>query len=134
MDQIAAVTVGEKPQEMTFRNVVVAYPQRPRRTYPEHWDRMMERPGLDRLSAGELGTPGDQNRAGRYGRARHHPRMQPISSKRRKAVMLSQNPPGGIIMRRSPVGTLALDAPTCARRSAKPLGAGSVRPACSSAR
>ncbi len=138
-DQIAAVRVGEKPQEMTFRNVVVAYPQRPRRTYPEHWDRMMERLGLtgfppENLARQEIKTARDAMAVLDIIRGCNH--IQQAA----QAVMLSQNPPGGIIMRRSPVGTLALDAPTCdkigqaARRLARfaqraaPRGSRQARP------
>jgi beta-lactamase regulating signal transducer with metallopeptidase domain len=53
-DQITAITVGEKPQEITFRNLAVEYPNRPQRTYAAHLDRMAERLGLTGLSREQL--------------------------------------------------------------------------------
>ncbi len=53
-DQVAAITVGEEPHEITFANVLVRYPQRPRRTHPAHWDRMARRLGLTGLSGEQL--------------------------------------------------------------------------------
>ncbi len=45
-DQIAVVTVGEKPHEITFRNVAVRYPRRPARTHAAYLDVMAQRLGL----------------------------------------------------------------------------------------
>jgi beta-lactamase regulating signal transducer with metallopeptidase domain len=50
-DQIVAITVGEKPYEVAFRNVVVRYPNRPPRTYAASWDRIAERLGRTGSSA-----------------------------------------------------------------------------------
>ena len=56
LDKIAAITVGEKPHERTFRNIVVDYPDRPVREYPEYLDRMADILGITNLSKEELST------------------------------------------------------------------------------
>jgi hypothetical protein len=53
-DEVAAVTVGEKPYAITFRNVTVTYPGRPPRTYAASWDRMAARLDLTDLSLESL--------------------------------------------------------------------------------
>ncbi|MHC4168286.1 MAG: M56 family metallopeptidase, partial [Planctomycetota bacterium] len=57
-DEIAAITFGEKPHEITFKNVfknvAVHFPDRLHRTYPEFLDRMAERLGLTGLSPKQL--------------------------------------------------------------------------------
>ncbi|MHC4169270.1 MAG: MSCRAMM family protein, partial [Planctomycetota bacterium] len=53
-DEIAAITFGEKPHEITFKNVAVHFPDRPQRTYPEFLDRMAEKLDLTGLSPEQL--------------------------------------------------------------------------------
>jgi len=54
LNSIAYVTVGEKPYEMTFNNVVVSYPDRPARDRVEFLDEMCERLDLTGLSGEQL--------------------------------------------------------------------------------
>ena len=42
LKDIAFITFGEKPREKTFRNILVSYPDRPPRDYPEYLDKMAE--------------------------------------------------------------------------------------------
>ncbi|MEN6425080.1 MAG: M56 family metallopeptidase [Phycisphaerales bacterium] len=53
-DEIAAITVGEKPYEIAFRNIVVEYGNQPSRTYPPHWDQIATRLGLSSAEAARL--------------------------------------------------------------------------------
>jgi hypothetical protein len=53
-DQIAAVAIGEKPHQITFRNVVVQYPHRPPRTYAAYLDVLARRLGLTDLTPEQL--------------------------------------------------------------------------------
>jgi len=46
LENIAAITFGEKPREITFKNLIVDYPDRPHRNYPEFLDEMSKRLGL----------------------------------------------------------------------------------------
>jgi beta-lactamase regulating signal transducer with metallopeptidase domain len=46
LKEIAAVTFGEKPYEITFKNVKVSYPNEPARTHPEYLDIMAQRLNL----------------------------------------------------------------------------------------
>jgi hypothetical protein len=50
-EKIAAVTFGEKPHEITFKNVAVDYPDLPNRTHPEFLDEMAKRLGLTDASS-----------------------------------------------------------------------------------
>ena len=50
-EKIAAVTFGEKPHEITFKNVAVDYPDLPNRTHPEFFDEMAKRLGLTDTSS-----------------------------------------------------------------------------------
>lgn len=45
-DKIAAITFGEKPHEITFKNVAVDYPDRTYRSHSEFLDEMAQRLGL----------------------------------------------------------------------------------------
>ncbi|MHC4497509.1 MAG: HEAT repeat domain-containing protein [Planctomycetota bacterium] len=54
LDSIAYVTVGEKPYERTFENVVVYYRGQPARQRMEYLDRMCERLGLSGLTDEQL--------------------------------------------------------------------------------
>ena len=49
-DKTAAITFGEEPHEITFKNVAVHFPDRPQRTYPEFLDEMANRLDLTGLS------------------------------------------------------------------------------------
>ena len=53
-DRVAAVTIGEKPHEIIFRNVVVRYPDRPPRAYAAYLDAMAQRLELTGLSPEQL--------------------------------------------------------------------------------
>ncbi len=53
-DEIAAVTAGEKPYEITFRNVAVRYPNRPPRSHAAYLDVMAQRLGLTGMSPDRL--------------------------------------------------------------------------------
>jgi len=44
---IAHITIDETPQKQVFRNIVVAYPDRPDRTYPQSFDEIATRLDLD---------------------------------------------------------------------------------------
>jgi beta-lactamase regulating signal transducer with metallopeptidase domain/protocatechuate 3,4-dioxygenase beta subunit len=46
MKETAAITIGEKPYERTFRNIVIDYPDRQIRHYPEYFDRIVDILGL----------------------------------------------------------------------------------------
>jgi protocatechuate 3,4-dioxygenase beta subunit len=50
-EKIAAVTFGEKPHEITFKDVAVDYPDLPNRTHPEFLDEMAKRLGLTDTSS-----------------------------------------------------------------------------------
>ena len=52
--RIAAITIAEKPQEKTFRNILVRYPDRPARDHPEYLDKMASALGLTGLSPKQL--------------------------------------------------------------------------------
>jgi beta-lactamase regulating signal transducer with metallopeptidase domain len=54
LDRIAMITVGEKPNEITFRNVNVHFRDHPQRTYAEFLDKMADRLGLTGLSPEQL--------------------------------------------------------------------------------
>jgi len=54
LNEIAVITFGEKPYEITFKNIAVDFPDRPYRTYPEFLDQMSERLGLVDMSPEEL--------------------------------------------------------------------------------
>ncbi|MBN2182235.1 MAG: hypothetical protein JW715_10000 [Sedimentisphaerales bacterium] len=54
LDEIAAVTIGEQPCEITFKNVKVKYPNLPRRTHPEYLDIMAERLNLTGMTPEQL--------------------------------------------------------------------------------
>lgn len=54
LSRIAAITVGEEPQAKTFRNILVRYPDRPARDYPEYLDKMAATLGLAGLSPDQL--------------------------------------------------------------------------------
>ena len=60
-EEIAAITIGETPHEIEFRNIVVDYPKQPRRTYPAYRDQMAQRLNLTGLSAEELAQYQYQN-------------------------------------------------------------------------
>jgi hypothetical protein len=49
LERIATITLGEKPQEKTFRNILVRYPDRPIRDHPEYLDKMADALGLSEL-------------------------------------------------------------------------------------
>lgn len=53
-DKIAAITFGEKPHEITFKNVAVHYPDRPYRSYAGYLDQVAERLDLTGLSGKQL--------------------------------------------------------------------------------
>jgi len=53
-DEIAAITIGEQPHEITFRNISTHYPKRPSRTYPPYLDEMAERLQLTGMSAEQV--------------------------------------------------------------------------------
>ena len=53
LKEIAAITIGEVPQQKTFRNILVRYPGRPIRDYPPYLDKMAAALGL-------TGTPGKE--------------------------------------------------------------------------
>jgi hypothetical protein len=53
-DQVAVVTIGEKPHEITFHNVTVQYPHRPPRTYAAYLDVLAQRLGLTGLPPEQL--------------------------------------------------------------------------------
>jgi hypothetical protein len=50
-EKIAAITFGEKPHEITFKNVTINYPNLPRRTHPKFIDEMAKRLGLTDTSS-----------------------------------------------------------------------------------
>lgn len=50
-EKIAAITFGEKPHEITFKNVAVDYPDRPHRTHAEFLDEMAKRFDLTNTSS-----------------------------------------------------------------------------------
>ncbi|MHC4206018.1 MAG: hypothetical protein ACYSTT_15310 [Planctomycetota bacterium] len=50
-EKIAAITLGEKPHEITFKNVAVDYPDLPNRTHSEFLDEMAKRLGLTDMSS-----------------------------------------------------------------------------------
>jgi hypothetical protein len=52
--RLAAITLGEKPEEKTFRNILVRYPDRPARDYPEYLDKLASTLGLAGLSPEQL--------------------------------------------------------------------------------
>ncbi|MHB1034400.1 MAG: hypothetical protein ACYC35_29545 [Pirellulales bacterium] len=52
--RIAAITVGEFPQEKTFYDIVVRYPDRPARDYPPYLDQMAAALGLRGVSGKQL--------------------------------------------------------------------------------
>jgi hypothetical protein len=54
LNEIAVIIIGEKPYEITFKNITVDYPDLPHRTYPEFLDQMSERLGLVDTSPEEL--------------------------------------------------------------------------------
>jgi len=54
LDEIAAVTFGEQPYEITFKNVKVEYPGLPVRTHPEYLDLMAERLNLTGMNSKQL--------------------------------------------------------------------------------
>jgi hypothetical protein len=54
LNEIAVITIGEKPYEITFKNIAVDYPDLPHRTYPEFLDQMSERLGLAGVSPEKL--------------------------------------------------------------------------------
>jgi serine/threonine protein kinase len=54
LSQIDTITLGEKPEEKTFRNILVRYPDRPIREYPGYLDKMAATLGLTGLSAKQL--------------------------------------------------------------------------------
>jgi len=56
LEEIASVTIGEKPHERTFRNIVVSYPDRPATQYPPYLDRVAQQLGLTDLSKDDLAT------------------------------------------------------------------------------
>lgn len=51
---IECITIGETPQQQIFRNIVVAYPDQPVRTYPQSLDEIIARLDLDT----DLKSPG----------------------------------------------------------------------------
>ena len=53
-ERLAMVTFGEEPESKTFCNVLVSYPNRPARQYPEYLDRVAERLGLVGLSPDQI--------------------------------------------------------------------------------
>ena len=59
LDKIAAITIGEKPHEITFKNVVIHYPDRLPRTHAEFLDRIGERLRLstEQLERYEFASP-----------------------------------------------------------------------------
>jgi hypothetical protein len=54
LDKITAITLGEKPHERIFRNIVVDYPDQPVRDYPGYLDELAERLGAAALSEEKL--------------------------------------------------------------------------------
>ena len=54
LSRIAFITIGEQPQQKTFRNIRVGYPDRPIRTHPEYQDKMASALGLGGLSPKQL--------------------------------------------------------------------------------
>jgi len=54
LDQVAAVTIGEKPRQKRFHNVVVRYRSRPERDHAEYLDKMAAALNLTGLSAQQL--------------------------------------------------------------------------------
>jgi hypothetical protein len=54
LNEIAVITFGEKPHEITFKNIAVDFPDRPYRTQAEFLDQMSERLGLVGVSPEEL--------------------------------------------------------------------------------
>ncbi|NQT87142.1 M56 family metallopeptidase [bacterium] len=51
LSRIASITVGEPVYEQTFRDIRVAYDDRPRRTHPEYLDRMTAALGMEAETA-----------------------------------------------------------------------------------
>lgn len=54
LSRIASITIGETPQEKTFQNILIRYPGRPARNYPEYLDQMASALGLTGLSGNQL--------------------------------------------------------------------------------
>jgi len=54
LPQIAKVTIGEEVETVTFKDIVVAYPERPRRTYAAYLDEMAQRLGLENADPRQL--------------------------------------------------------------------------------
>jgi hypothetical protein len=50
LNEIDVITFREEPYEITFKNIAVDYPDQPHRTYPEFYDEMSKRLGLNNKS------------------------------------------------------------------------------------
>ncbi|MCK4625105.1 MAG: protein kinase, partial [Phycisphaerae bacterium] len=54
LSRVAVITIGEQPQKKTFQNILVRYPDRPAKDYPEYLDKMASALGLASLSSKQL--------------------------------------------------------------------------------